>query len=109
MVRLGSPSAVILNYPNQVERAYKTYATGDFIESAQPFNAENWGPSTAQYMHYIIDLGERQWNSIFGMLSAFSQQTAREEATRNGVPEEPPEHVLARLPHSDPPSPPRDD
>jgi len=84
------------------------YATGDFIESGQPFNAENWGPRTAQYMSCIIeDLGERQWGSLFGMLSAFSRQIIREEAACNGIPEEPSGRVP--LPHSDPPSSPRDD
>lgn len=84
------------------------YTTGDFIDSGQPFNAENWGARTAQYMECIIeDLGERQWVSLFGMLSAFSQQIIREEATRNGVPDEEPSGRVP-LPQSDPPSSPRD-
>ncbi|KAF9644454.1 hypothetical protein BDM02DRAFT_3131744 [Thelephora ganbajun] len=87
-----------------VERAYKMYATGDFIESKQRFDAEFYNPRTARYMDYIAnDLGEKQWDSIFGALSAFSKQTKKEEAVQNGAPEGPQERVP--LPLSDPPSP----
>lgn len=88
----------------QVERAYKMYATGDFIESGQRFDAELCGSRTARYMDYIaLDLGERQWNSIFGALSAFSKQVKKEEAMKNGVPQG--RHERIPLPPSDPPSP----
>ena len=84
------------------------YATGDFIESGQPFNADDWSPRTTRYMDYVVnDLSEKQWDSIFGALSAFSRKTTQEEATRNSAPEKPHEHVP--LPPSDPPSPPCDD
>ena len=57
----------------QVERAYKTYATGDFVEPAQQFNAEFWGAKTARYMDYIAnDLSEKHWDSIFGALTSFA-------------------------------------
>ena len=84
------------------------YSTGDFIVSGQSFNAGDWGPSTAQFMEYIIrDLNENNWNSIFGALRSFSVQAMKEEALRNGAPEGP--HERVPLPPSDPPSPPRDD
>jgi hypothetical protein len=92
----------------QVERAYKMYATGDFIESGQQFNAEYWGSSTAQYMDYIVnDLGEKQWTSIFSAISAFSQTMNEEAAPNLDAPGEP--HERIPLPSSDPPSPPRND
>ena len=79
------------------------YITGDFIESHQRFEADLYGSRTARYMDYIsIDLGEKQWNSIFGALSAFSKQVKREEAVQSWAPE-PRERVP--LPSSDPPSP----
>ena len=93
--------------PNQVEHAYKMHVTGDFISSAQQFGADFWGPSTVQYMDYIInDLSEQHWNSIFDALSSFSTQKENEEAVRNSVSEE--SHERVPLPPSDPPSPPRD-
>lgn len=96
--------SVLILTLDQVERAYKMYATGDFIESAQQFNAEWWGPTTAKYLDYIVnDLNERQWDSIFGALSSYVVRARREEAVRNGAPEGPRERVP--LPASDPPSP----
>lgn len=93
---------------DQVERAHKTYATGDFIEPTQQFNAEFWGPTTTRYMDYITnDLGEKQWNAIFAALSIFAVRVSRQEAIHNSAPEEPCERVP--LPPSDPPSPPRED
>ena len=84
------------------------YNTGDFIESTEWFDAKSCGNDTVKYMEYIAnDLGERQWNSIFGSLSAFSTRCAKEQATKNSVSEEP--HRRIPLPPSDPPSPPRDD
>ena len=81
------------------------YATGDFVESGQQFNAEFWGARTVHYMDYILnDLAENHWESIFGALSAFSQKAAQEEDVLNNTPEEPREHVP--LPPSNPPSPP---
>jgi hypothetical protein len=57
------------------------YATGDFIASGQQFNTEFWGPTTAQYMDYLVnDLKEKQWNSIFSALDSFSIGVAKEEA-----------------------------
>jgi len=83
------------------------YITGDFIESREWFDAKSCGHDTAKYMEYIAnDLGERQWNSIFGSLSVISKRSMKEQAVENGVPEEPRRRVP--LPPSDPPSP-RDD
>ena len=88
----------------KVERAYKMYATGDYVESSQRFEADLFGSRTARYMDYISkDLHETQWNSIFCALSAFSKQVKKEEAMENGVPEAPGERIP--LPPSDPPSP----
>ena len=102
------PSYCILRLLGQVERVYKMYATGDFIESGEQFDAISCGPATAQFMDYIVnDLRENQWNSIFGLLSTFTRQTLKEEATRNSAPKEPRERVP--LPPSDPPSPHHDD
>ena len=103
-----SPYAVVLILLlGQVERAYKMYATGDFIESAQQFNAEAAGPRTTRYLDNILnDLDVKHWNLIFVALSTFSIKTETEEAVRNGAPERPLERVP--LPPSDPPSP-RDD
>jgi hypothetical protein len=85
-----------------------TYATGDFIEPAQQFNAEFWGPRTVRYMDYIVnDLTEPHWDAIFASLTKFSVQTIKEEAVHNNAPEE--LHERVPLPASDPPSPPRDD
>jgi hypothetical protein len=59
-------------------------------------------------MDYIAnDLNEGHWDSIFRALSFFSARAEKEEAVRNGAPEEARERVP--LPPSDPPSPPRDD
>ena len=109
MSHFTPPSTAVLTLRSgQVERAYKTYATSDFVEPAQQFNAEFWGAKTARYMDYIAnDLGEKHWDSIFGALASFAIRTEREEAVRNSVPEEP--HQRVPLPLSDPPSPPRDD
>jgi hypothetical protein len=83
------------------------YSTGDFIPSAQQFNASDWGPTTAQFMDYIDhDLTKKHWDSIFLALGSYSAQIMKEEAMHNGVPEELQERVP--LPPSDPPSPPRD-
>lgn len=91
----------------QVERAYKMYATGDFIASSGQFNTDNWGRTTARFMGYIAnDLNEKHWYSIFLALSSFSVQAAKEEAIRNSAPEKPRERVP--LPPSDPPSPTHD-
>ena len=91
----------------QVERAYKMYATGDFIESGQQFDASSCGLWTARYMEYIVnDLCENQWDSIFGALSTFSRRVIKEDAVCNSAPEGPRERVP--LPLSDPPSPPHD-
>ena len=91
----------------QVERAYGMYATGDFIDAAEQFDADSWGPRTARYLDYIVnDLNERNWNSIFAALSSFTVRVEKEEAVQNGESEEPCERVP--LPPSDPPSP-RDD
>lgn len=91
----------------QVEHAYKSYATGDFIDPIEPFSADGWGPRTVRYMDYIAnDLNEKNWDSIFCALSTFTVRTAKEEAIRNGASEEPYKRVP--LPPSDPPSP-RDD
>jgi len=88
----------------QVQRAYKMYATGDFIASGEQFNADSWGLTTARFMDYIVnDLGEKHWNSIFGALCSFSVRAVKEEATNNGAPEEVRERIP--LPPSDPPSP----
>jgi len=98
----------MLILPGQVERAYKMYATGDFIESTQQFNTELGGPRTVRYMDYVAnDLSERQWSSIFRALSSFSIRTEKEKAIHNGAPEKPCERIP--LPASDPPSPPRGD
>lgn len=84
------------------------YATGDFIEPAQQFNAEFWGSRTTRYMDYITnDLSEKHWNSIFAAVSVFAIRVSREEAMHNGASEE--LHDRVPLPASDPPSPPRDD
>ena len=84
------------------------YATGDFIISDQRFDASDWGPTTAQFMDYIVhDLTEKHWNSIFLALASYSIQTAKEKAVQNGASEESQERVP--LPPSDPPSPPCDD
>lgn len=92
----------------QVERAYKGYLTGDFVEPTQQFNAEFSGPATARYMAYIVnDLNDRHWNSIFSALSLFTVRVLKEEAVHSSAPTETHERVL--LPLSDPPSPPRDD
>ena len=92
----------------QVERAYRMYTTGDFIESGQQFNADNWNLRTTRYMDYVVnDLGDRHWDSIFGALSTFSLQTEKEEAAQNSKPKVPRERIP--LPLSDPPSPPRND
>lgn len=89
---------------HQVERAYKMYATGEYIASGEPFNADGWGPTTVRFMSYIAnDLGEAQWSSIFRALHSFSARTAKEEAVRNCALEEPCEREP--LPLSDPPSP----
>jgi hypothetical protein len=98
------PSGVLALVTAAVERAYKTYLTGDFIEPTQQFNAEFWGSRTTRYMDYITnDLSERHWNSIFAALSMFAIRTSREEAVRNSAPEGP--HERVPLPPSDPPSP----
>ena len=82
------------------------YATGDFINSGQQFNADSWGPTTAHFMDYIVnDLSEKHWDSIFDALSSFSVRTMKEEAVHNGVPDKP--HGRVPLPASDPPSPTR--
>ena len=84
------------------------YATGDFISSGQQFNAEFWGPATAQFMDYLVnDLNEKHWNSIFSALNSFSARVVKEEAIYNNVPKEVDGRVP--LPLSDPPSPPCDD
>jgi hypothetical protein len=99
--------SVLTSPLGQVERAYKMYATGNFVEPTQQFNAELCGPRTARYMDHITnDLNERQWNSILSALASFSIRTAKEEAVHNGASEEPCGRVP--LPASDPPSP-RDD
>jgi len=83
------------------------FATGDFIESGQQFDASSCGLWTARYMDYIVkDIRENQWDSIFTALSTFSRRTAKEEAVRNSPPEV--LHDRIPLPPSDPPSPPRD-
>jgi hypothetical protein len=80
--------------------------SGDFIASHQPFSADDWSPTTAKFMDYIIhDVKDGQWDSLFRLLNAFCARTAKEEAARNGAPNEPSERVP--LPPSDPPSPPR--
>ena len=82
------------------------YTTGDFVASAQQFNASNWGPTTAQFMDYIVhDLNDKHWDSIFIALASYSAQTTKDEAACNGALDEPQERVP--LPASDPPSPPR--
>ena len=84
------------------------YKTGDFVLSGQRFDTEGCGPSTAKYLDHISnDLGEKQWNSIFGALSAFSKRAKKEEAVKNSKPKEPRERVP--LPPSDPPTPPHND
>lgn len=81
------------------------YNSGDFIRSGQRFDAEDCGPRTVKYMDYISnDLGEKQWMSLFGALSTFSQQMTKEEAVRNNVSKEHSGRIP--LPPSDPPSPP---
>ena len=91
----------------QVERAYKMYATGDFIVSRKPFSSDSWGSTTVQFMDYIAnDLTERHWNSIFSMLYSFSAQVTKEEEMHNSTPHELCERVP--LPLSDPPSPAHD-
>lgn len=83
------------------------YATGDFIQTGQQFDASSCGLWTARYMDYIInDLRENQWDSIFGTLSTFSRKAMKEEAVYNSAPEGPRERIP--LPPSDPPSPPCD-
>ena len=84
------------------------YTTGDFVASTQQFGAEFWGPSTAQFMDYLVnDLGQKHWDSIFNALSSFSRRVTKEEAIHNNALEEVDERVP--LPLSDPPSPPCDD
>ena len=84
------------------------YTTGDFVASTQQFGAELRGPSTAQFMDYLVnDLGQKHWDSIFNTLSSSSRQVTKEEAIHNNAPEEVDEHVP--LPLSYPPSPPCDD
>ena len=80
------------------------YTTSDFIESNEWFDAKSCGNNTMKYMEYIVNnLGERQWNSIFGSLSVFSRRSMKEQAMNNSVPEEPRRQVP--LPPSDPLSP----
>jgi hypothetical protein len=101
------PSTTTLIFSWQVERAHKMYKTGDFIAIGH-FNADDWGPTTVRFMDYIVnDLGEKHWSSMFSALCSYSAQAAKEEAIRNGAPEEP--HERVPLPASDPPSPARDD
>lgn len=84
------------------------HETGDFVNSGQRFDADSCGSWTIEYMDYITnDLGEKQWNSLFGALSAFSKQAKKVEAVKKSEPKEPRERVP--LPPSDPPTPPHDD
>ena len=91
-----------------LDSAYKMYATGDFIETSQRFDAEFWGLRTTRYMDYITnDLAKKHWNSIFAALSIYTIQVSKEEAICNITPEGP--HKCVPLPPSDPPSPPHHD
>jgi len=84
------------------------YVTGDFIISAQWFDSDSWGPTTARFMDHIVeDLKEKHWDSIFCALRSFSVKVVNGEAVRNSVPATPYERIP--LPPSDPPSPARDD
>jgi hypothetical protein len=80
------------------------WITGEFLKSAEKFSPG--GPRTLHYLNYTIhDLGEKQWNGIFGALASFLKRAEKEHARKNCKPE-PCERI--RLPDSDPPSPTRD-
>ena len=90
---------------HKVERAYRMHSTGDYIEASQSFNADLGGPRTKIFMDYITkDLAERQWDGIFRGVATVSRRVADEVAIAVGAAVSPPER--ARLPPSDPPTPP---
>ncbi|KAF9778113.1 hypothetical protein BJ322DRAFT_1114359 [Thelephora terrestris] len=102
------PMGILALASAAVERAYRMHETGDFVNSGQRFDRDSCGSWTERYMDYITNnLGETQWNSLFGALSAFSKQAKKAEAMKNCEPKEPRERVP--LPPSDPPTPPHND